>query len=130
MDHDQLDITDQREPGPVLAALQEANASSAGARTSGLVWLFRLGQTDDDPTLAVGVRGEVGALAWYAGDEELVPVNGLNKDEADRYWTWFGHESPMPPRSELPIADVYRVLTEWINIHRRPKCLRWRSAEE
>lgn len=125
---DHLDITEQREPGPLLAALREANEPSIGARTGGFVWFFRLGATDDDPALAVGVRGEVGALAWYSGNDELVPVGGLNEAEVDRYWTWFGHESPMPPHSELPIAVVYQVVEEWISTHRRPECLRWRSV--
>jgi hypothetical protein len=99
-------------------------------RAGGFVWLFRLGTSDDDPALAVGVRGEIGALAWYAGDDELVPVDGLNEHEADCYWTWFGHESPMPPHSELSIALVYQVIEEWVSTHRRPRCLRWRSAGE
>ncbi len=124
--NDHLDIADQREPGPILAALRAVNGQFE-ARSGGLLWLFRLGSNDDDPTLAVGVRGEIGALAWYLADDELVPVDGLNEDDADRYWTWFGHEFPMPPGSELPIDVVYRALAEWISTHRRPECIRWRS---
>jgi hypothetical protein len=126
--HDHLDITGHREPGPVLTALCEASESSAAPHVGGFVWLFRLGSGDHDPTLAVGVRGEIGALAWYAGDDELVPVGGLNEAEADGYWTWFGHESPMPPRAEMLVADVYRALSQWVSTHQRPTCLRWRSV--
>ncbi|HEV3362062.1 MAG TPA: Imm1 family immunity protein [Pseudonocardiaceae bacterium] len=123
--NDHLDITDHHEPGPLLAALREVNGQSGADRTGGFMWLFRLGSSDDDPTLAVGVRGEIGALAWYLGNDELVPANGLNDDDADRYWTWFGHEFPLPRRSELPIDLVYRALAEWIGTHRRPTCVAW-----
>lgn len=97
--HDLVDITGQHEPGPLVAAPREANESAPLPRADGLVWLFRLGSRDADRTLAVGVRGEIGALAWYAEDDELVPVCGVNDDEADRYWTWFGDESAMPARA-------------------------------
>lgn len=94
---DHLDISNQRESGPVLAALREANGQPGGTRPGGFVWLFRLGPNDADPTLVVGVRGEIGALAWYEGDDELVPADGINEDEADRYWIWSGHEAPKCP---------------------------------
>lgn len=123
--HEHLNISGLRESGPVLATLREINGQPGETRPGGFVWLFRLGPNDEDPTLVVGVRGEIGALAWYVGEDELLPADGLNEDEADRYWTWFGHEAPMPQRSELPIAVVYRALAEWISTHRRPECVRW-----
>jgi hypothetical protein len=69
------------------------------------------GATDDDPALAVGVRGEIGALAWYAGDDELVLVDVLHQYEADCNWTWFGHESPMRLGAEVPAVAVSRGVT-------------------
>jgi hypothetical protein len=128
--HDHLDITGQHEPGLVVAALYAADMPLDEAPAGGFVWLFLLGSADDDPTLAVGVRGQAGALTWYAGDDELAPANGLNEAESDNYWTWFGHEAPMPPRSEMPIAEVYRALAEWISTHRRPTCVQWLPVEE
>jgi hypothetical protein len=123
---DHLDITDLREAGPILAALREVNDEPAAA--GGFVWFFPLGSSDADPTLAVGVRGEIGALTWYVADRTLVPVGGLNEDDADCYWTWFGHEFPMQPRSEVPIDMAYQALAEWISTHERPTCVDWMTA--
>src|SRR5437588_5369926 len=53
---DHVDITRLHEPGPLVAALREANESEPTRRPGGFVWLFRLGSADADRTLAVGAR--------------------------------------------------------------------------
>ncbi|HEX3784003.1 MAG TPA: Imm1 family immunity protein [Pseudonocardiaceae bacterium] len=123
MGRDHMDITDYHDPAVLVALLREANERPADAPEGGFVWLFRLGTNSGDPTLALGARGEIGALAWYEDKDEFVPVNGLNEEDADCYWTWFGHEAPMPPRSEVPIEQVTAALDELIRTHRRPTCL-------
>jgi hypothetical protein len=117
---DHLDITEYDEPARLLAALKDASPAEGG-----LVWQFQLGPDDSAPTLAVGVRGATGALVWYEGDDQFVPVEGANTDWVD-YWTWFGHESPMPPSSEVPVDRVYAAVEELIRTRRRPTCVTWR----
>jgi hypothetical protein len=118
---DQLDVTEFDDPEPVLAALRAANVDSVG----GLVWHFQL-DGDSSPTLAVGVRGEIGALVWYEAGDELVPAAGTNGDWVE-YWTWFGHDAPMPPRSEVPVELVYAALAELVRTRERPKIVDWTS---
>ncbi|HEX4220787.1 MAG TPA: Imm1 family immunity protein [Pseudonocardiaceae bacterium] len=124
---DQLGISPYRDPAQILALLREANQDCADYQAGGFVWLFRLCDSFGDPCLAVGIRGEVGALVWYAKPGMFVPVNGTNRDYAD-YWTWFGHEAPMRPGSEVPIDQVYAALDELIRTQQRPTCVQWRSV--
>ena len=127
MGRDQLDVSGYHEPAPLLALLRDANQHRAERNIGGCAWLFQLGGGPDDPCLALGVRGEVGALVWYARPGRFVPVNGLNENYVD-YWTWFGHESPMRPHAELPIDQVYAALEELIRTHQRPTCVAWVAA--
>lgn len=129
MGRDHLDVTGYAESALLLDALREANAHSGDPAKGGLVWHFQLGADDSVPTLAVGVRGEVGALVWYEGADQFVPVNGMNRDWAG-YWTWSGHESPMPPCAEVPVDEVYAVLDELVRTRRRPMCVTWRSEDD
>jgi hypothetical protein len=126
---DHLDVSSFGDPAPVLTLLRKANQCRGNRNISGYVWLFKTGDGSGDPCLAVGVRGEVGALVWYAKSGRLVPADGMNRDYVD-YSTWFGHESPMRPGAEVPIDQVYAALDELIRTHQRPKCLRWRSVRE
>ena len=121
---DQLDVSAYRDPGPILALLRAANQDRSERHVGGCVWLFQLGDGSDDPCLALGVRGEVGALVWYAKPGRFVPSGGMNAEYVD-YWTWFGHESPMRPGAEVPIGQVCGALEELIRTHRRPTCVDW-----
>lgn len=122
--HDRLEISARHDPARVLALLREANHDWAGRNAGGCVWLFQLGDGSGDPCLAVGVRGDVGALTWYAKPGRFVPTNGMNNEYVD-YWTWCGHESPMWPRAEVPVEQAYAALEELIRTHQRPTCVEW-----
>lgn len=127
MGSDHLDITVYSDPTELLARLREANDYRADTPDDGFVWEFRLGPSDDDPALLLGIRGEIGALVWYGKQDKFVPAGGLNTDYAN-YWTWFGHEAPMRPGSEVPIEQVYAALDELIRTHQRPACIDWVAA--
>lgn len=127
MGRDHLDITPYRDPAPVLASLRDANQDRVDRDAGGCVWLFQLGDGAGDPCLALGVRGDVGALVWYARPGRFVPANGMNGEYVD-YWTWFGDESPMRPGAEVPIDQVYAAMDELIRTHRRPTCVAWTAA--
>jgi hypothetical protein len=127
MGREQLDVSSYRDPAPVLALLREANQDRVDRHVGGCVWLFQLGDESTDPCLAVGVRGNVGALVWYARPGRFVPGNGMNGEYID-YWTWTGHESPMRPGAEVPIDQVYEAVDELIRTHQRPTCVAWTTA--
>jgi hypothetical protein len=112
----EVNVSDYEDAGVFIELLREA---------CGFVWHFRLGV--GGPRLAVGVRGGLGALVWSEGDAVFVPAGGLNSRPVG-YRTWLGHEALMPPRSELPIEEVYTVLDELIRTQRRPTCVRWEPA--
>jgi hypothetical protein len=122
-DHVQLDVTPYDDAAPVVAALRNAYAQST-TPDAAFVWFFQLGAGEWAPTLAVGIRGEIGALTWYQGNEGFVPADGSNQEDVD-YWMWSGHEAPMPPQSEVPISVVYAALEELVRTHERPTCVDW-----
>ncbi|MDQ3576696.1 MAG: Imm1 family immunity protein [Actinomycetota bacterium] len=93
-------------------------------------WTIRAGDTDplvDGPAILAGVHGDVGALIWLGRNDDFVPVDGLNAD-----WMTYHlgglHDTPIPPKGEVPIETVYRALTEFIETRDRPTCVEWEVA--
>jgi hypothetical protein len=121
----QIDVSQHDDPADLVAQLREVNERP----DPGFVWHFTVGTREADPTLVLGVRGEVGSLAWYENDDVFVPVGGLNEEEVD-YWLWAGHEAPVRVRSEVPIGQVYAALAEVIRTHNRPECMTWVLSED
>jgi Immunity protein Imm1 len=122
---EELDITEFADAEVLVASLREANVYRSKNPDAGLVWIFMNGEDPDAETLFVGVRDEVGSLVWCHGQDGFLPENGLNADWAG-YWTWFGHDTPMDPGSEVPIEQVYAALTEFVTTRQRPTCIAWR----
>ncbi|ONI87981.1 hypothetical protein ALI22I_19705 [Saccharothrix sp. ALI-22-I] len=119
-----VDVTAYATPEDLTRLLLAANpATGAGV---GRAWLLRAGVEDDLPTLAVGMRGEVGALEWidHAGGGRFVPVDGLNPDWAE-YFLWGGIDQGMPPRAELPVQRVLEAVSEFVRTGRRPTSVDW-----
>ncbi|HEX3783576.1 MAG TPA: Imm1 family immunity protein [Pseudonocardiaceae bacterium] len=119
----QIDVSQYDDPADLVAQLREVNERP----DPGFVWFLTVGSQEEDPTLVVGVRGEVGALAWYDDDGCFVPVDGLNEDHAE-YWLWAGHEAPMRPHSEVPVDRVYAAVEELVRTHQRPLRIEWELA--
>lgn len=118
-----IDI-DQVPEGTNLVALIGTAARDAEPDW-GTSWV--LTATGGMPQLVVGVRGERGALAWYE-PAETVPAHGLNHEPAD-YSLADMHHTPMPPGSELPIAEVLTAVSEFIRTGQRPTCVQWREFD-
>ncbi|MFE2753009.1 Imm1 family immunity protein [Actinosynnema sp. NPDC059335] len=124
---DQVNVLELGDATAVVAALRAVGAASGEPSEGGLVWHFQVGGDESSPTLVAGVRGEVGALVWYEGDGEFVPVNGTNDDWAS-YWTWSGHEAAVPPGAEVSLDEVCAAVDQLILTRRRPACVEWRSG--
>ncbi|MDQ3404447.1 MAG: Imm1 family immunity protein [Actinomycetota bacterium] len=93
-------------------------------------WVLLAGELDplvDGPTLSVGVHGRFGALVWAGEVDDFVSVDGLNADWAT-YHLGGLHDTPIPPKGEVPIETVYRALTEFIETRDRPTCVEWEVA--
>jgi len=119
-----VDVTTYVTPADLVDRLLAVN-TAAGAEV-GRVWLLRAGATDDLPALAVGMRGELGALEWIdtADNSRFVPADGLNPDWAD-YFLWGGLDQGMPPRAELPVQRVLEAVSEFARTCRRPTSVDW-----
>lgn len=133
LDHDLFDVA-RHEPEHMVALLQQANsyrdtkAHDSGS-DGGFVWDFQHGPDDTGPVLRIGVRGERGSLEWFHGQENLIPIGGLNNEWVD-YWSPFGDHSSAPPGSEVPIEHVYTALAEFTRSGQRPPHLTWRALPD
>jgi hypothetical protein len=123
---DHLNVRELDDAASVVAELRAVNVANGDPARGGLVWHFQLGDDESSPALVAGVRGEVGAVAWYEGVDELTPVDGTNDDWA-AYWTWSGHEFPMRPGTEIPLSEVCAAVEQLIRTRRRPDRIGWRS---
>ncbi|HEX5405447.1 MAG TPA: Imm1 family immunity protein [Pseudonocardiaceae bacterium] len=123
-DQVEIDISALGRPEDIDRLLTDANSARLSA--SGRVW-FLFGRAGDDaPCLVVGVRGAVGALEWIA-DQRFVPAHGVNTDWVS-YYTVDMHDNEMPPRSELPLAEVIAAATEFARTSRRPDTIEWQPV--
>ncbi|HEY3754356.1 MAG TPA: Imm1 family immunity protein [Pseudonocardiaceae bacterium] len=125
-DQVEIDISAIGQPEDIGRLLTDANAARSSA--SGRVWFLFDGAGMDAPCLAVGVRGEVGALEWIA-DQRLVPAHGRNAEWAS-YYTADVHDNAMPPHSELPLAEVIATAAEFVRTCRRPDTIEWQPEAE
>ncbi len=116
---DEIEIAAIRQPGDLTTVLATANDQRGSS--SGRVWF--LVTELEAPCLVVGVRGELGALEWI-DDERFVPSNGVNPEWVT-YYTVHLHDNSMPPRAELPLADVLAAAEEYVRTRRRPTCVEW-----
>lgn len=57
-------------------------------------------------------------------NERFVPANGVNPEWVT-YYTVHLHDNSMPPRAELPLADVLAAVEEYVRTGRRPMCVDW-----
>ncbi|MFC5054314.1 Imm1 family immunity protein [Saccharothrix xinjiangensis] len=128
MDVDLQRITD---PGQLTAMLAAANVEPGSP--AGWVWFLRHGTDPDAPTLAVGMRGDIGALEWIdfdsGGTGRFVPVDGLNQDWAE-YSVQGGHDQGMPPGAELPLNRVFTAVEEFARTGQRPTSVHWRPQRD
>lgn len=68
-----IDITEQSDGQSFVAALKTINDGLSQGQSEepwGFAWWLRLGSDDDSPALVVGVRGKVGTLSWWEGEQE------------------------------------------------------------
>ncbi|MCC8250541.1 Imm1 family immunity protein [Saccharothrix luteola] len=119
-----VDVTAYAAPEDLTSRLLAANTTTGA--DIGRAWLLRAGATDDLPTLAVGMRGEVGALEWIdaAGGGRFVPADGLNPDWAE-YFLWGGIDQGMPPHAELPVQRVLQAVSDFARTRLRPTSVDW-----
>jgi hypothetical protein len=120
-DQVEIDISAIGRPEDIGRLLTDAN--DARSTASGRVWFLFSGTGEDAPCLAVGVRGDVGALEWIAG-ERLVPAHGVNTEWAS-YYTVDVHDNAMPPHSEVPLAEVIAAAAEFVRTGCRPDTIEW-----
>ncbi|MGH3518348.1 MAG: Imm1 family immunity protein [Haloechinothrix sp.] len=125
-----INITEWTDGPAFVGLLSDANAGlkHQGDESWGFAWWLVLGDNADSPTLGVGVRGAVGALSWWEGDQEFVHEAGFNADHADTYTTTDGHHFAQPPGSEMPIGQVYAAVEELVSTHQRPTSIAWRES--
>jgi immunity protein Imm1 of predicted polymorphic toxin system len=96
----------------------------------GVAWFFQHEPgSEDAPTLALGVRGDTGALMWFDAASALVPADGTNTEHVD-YFTAEGHVMVMSPGAELPVAQVQQALREFARTQQRPTCINWTPEPE
>lgn len=123
MDLDRLD-----EGVDLLAEIRALN--SAGVRIP-WAWSISAGQADpmaqDEKSLTVGVRNEVGALVWTDEDGDHVPVGGTNAEWLE-YFLGGSHGTSIPPGAEVDVETVHAALGEFLRTRARPTCVRWRAA--
>ncbi len=95
------------------------------------VWTVGAGYRNSVPpnrvTLKFGVNNTVGALMWTGDSQRLVPANGTNV-EWTTYYLAGVHDTSIPPSSEVPINLVFAALTEFLDTHTRPACVKWKQA--
>jgi hypothetical protein len=118
---DEIEIAAIQQPGDLTTALATANDQRGSS--SGRVWFLVTELDVEAPCLVVGVRGEWGALEWIE-NERFVPANGVNPEWVT-YYTVHLHDNSMPPRAELPLADVLAAAEEYVRTGRRPICVDW-----
>jgi Immunity protein Imm1 len=119
-----VDVTTYATPEDLTRRLLAANPATGAS--VGRVWSLRAGIEDGLPTLAVGMRGEVGALEWidHAVGGRFVPVDGLNPNWAE-YFVWGGIDQGMPPQAELPVQRVLEAVSEFVRTRWRPTSVDW-----
>jgi len=118
-----IDVTAYADPRELTRQLLAVNPPTDAV--TGRAWLLKAGGEDELPTLAVGLRGEVGALEWVdATGGRSVPLDGLNTDWVD-YFLWGGIDQGMPAHTELPVQRVLQAVSEFIRTHRQPTCVNW-----
>ena len=113
----------------LISYLRDANISLQDpVRHGGVVYLLTTSR-DSEHQLIVGVRGEVGSLVWASSSEQYVPSSGLNDNYSD-YFTATDVDYSQPPRSEVPIDLVYKVVEEFHRTRSRPVGIEWVSPPE
>lgn len=98
---------------------------------AGLVWFLQRIPGEWTECLWAGVRGELGAVAWWsAGADQIgyVPADGLNPDHVD-YYVAGGHACPVEPGAELPISRVYDLVREYCLTGAQPTGVQWRAMD-
>ncbi|MGP4016850.1 Imm1 family immunity protein [Saccharopolyspora sp. 5N708] len=95
----------------------------------GVAWFFQHEPGEDASALALGVRGEIGALMWFDATSALIPADGTNTEYVD-YFTAGGHTMVMTPGAELPITRVLEALREFAHTRQRPTCIEWAPEPE
>lgn len=86
----------------------------------------------DQVSLVVGVAGDRGVLAWCGPDVRggmEVSSGGDNPDETE-YLLGGMYPQPFPPGCEIPIAEVYAAVAEFLRTGDRPSGVRWRPEQE
>lgn len=94
-------------------------------------WSVAAGSRDpyspEQISLHFGVNGGLGMLQWNESGVSLVPEGGTNAQ-----WSVYQlgglHETPIPPRAEVPLETVYSALAEFLETRRRPTRVRWQEA--
>lgn len=122
---DEIEIAAIQQPGDLTTALATANDQRGSS--SGRVW-FLVTELDVEAPCLVAVSGcwcpgEWGALEWIENGR-FVPANGVNPEWVTCY-TVHLHDNSMPPRAELPLADVLAAVEEYVRAGRRPMCVDW-----
>ncbi len=91
------------------------------------MWLFRLGRSDDDPTLAWAFVAR--SVRWLVrAADEFVPINGLNENYADLLDLVRSRVSDATARSSCPSTGLREQSAELIGTHQRPTCVGWMAA--
>lgn len=127
LERDWINLADIDDIDEVIAGLGEMEQRTKESE-GGLVWFFGTSPDLSGLSLAVGVRGELGALHWCDDENAYVPVSGLNPSSKD-YNTWGAHHFVVPSSAEVPIEVAYAALREFVATRRRPTCVDWKLDE-
>ncbi|MHA6799042.1 Imm1 family immunity protein [Bounagaea algeriensis] len=91
---------------------------------AGIVWFLQHTAGEYEPSLTVGVRGDVGALTWFTATDVHVPAGGAYSHWVD-YFSRYGHHMAVPSGAEVPVAAAHAALYEYARTGTRPRCVDW-----
>jgi len=119
------------EPAQLRQALLAAvDTAERQAHRNGLgepMWPLIELHTDEGTILTVALRRSHGALYWVGRHgENDVTCGGANLEPAIYYLG--GHDTPVPPHSELPLEKVLTAASEFLTTGYRPTIVHWRDS--
>jgi hypothetical protein len=123
-----LSVSDAGQLRRVL--LTEIDTVERQARDNGLdepLWPMVQLHADDGIVLTVALRRDRGALLWIGQHGENDVTSGGVNDSAAIYYDG-GHDSPVPPHSELPLTKVLDAAAEFLDTGRRPTNVYWQDS--
>jgi hypothetical protein len=119
------------EPAQLHQALLIAvDTAEHQARRHGLdepMWPLIELHTADGIVLGVALRRDRGALYWMGQHGENDVTSGGSNPEPAIYYLG-GHDTPVPPHSEIPLEKILNAASEFLTTGYRPTTVHWQDS--